>query len=217
LNRQFAALLMASATFSTGPVGPGLQQTREVVVIDFGADGICLTSLDSGVALSGPRSGTKLQVAWTCPGGNDAFVCFDPNANGRVDSIAELVGGGLGPPNGFDYLAALDGRPVGGSRASQPGSGRPDGVLDSRDAIFDRLILWTDSNRDGVSQEPELQSLSFAGFTSLDLANQVVPAAKDLEAGAPWTRRTTALRTSAGGTTRVDVFTIRLATRGDGL
>jgi len=88
----------------------GRQSERELVLIDMKGDGLCLVPPESGVSVLLQRGGSKTKVAWTCPGSDDAFLVLDQNVNGRVDSLQEIVGGGLGPPNGFDFLAFYDGR-----------------------------------------------------------------------------------------------------------
>jgi hypothetical protein len=47
-----------------------------------------------------------------------------------------------------------------------------DGIISATDANFADLMVWVDSNSDGVSQTPELHSLSSLGITQLDLKAQ---------------------------------------------
>lgn len=62
--------------------------------------------------------------------------------------------------NGFRALAVFD-------QAHQ--GGNEDGTLSAADAVFHRLLLWTDDNRDGFSQPWELAPLSGSGVQSFDL------------------------------------------------
>lgn len=113
--------------------------------------------------------GVAERVAWTAAGSDDAFLAIDENHNGRIDGGHELLGAWRsGPPNGFAALAATAAYPRGAT--VEPGFVTP------RDAIFKRLILWADADHDGVSDEDEMMSLTYAGFTKLFLGYQAVGA-----------------------------------------
>lgn len=137
------------------------------LVLDLAGDGIDLSSLDEGVSFDLSGSGS-VRTAWI-RGGDDALLAMDRNGNGRIDDGRELFGeaplSGVPMEDGFSALAALD----------QPESGgNGDGVVDARDVAFERLTLWTDTNRDGVSQPHELLSPSAAGIAALPLQSRRV-------------------------------------------
>jgi hypothetical protein len=97
---------------------------------------------------------------------DDAFLCLDRNGNGVIDDGAELFGNATLLPNlsraqnGWIALEVLDQSSSGGTE---------DGVLDSRDQVFPRLLLWRDSNHDGVSQPSELFNARDIGLVAIDL------------------------------------------------
>lgn len=138
------------------------RRTAQPTVIDLDGDGFSFTSLEDGVNVDIDGDGVKEQTAWTSQGDDDAFLCVDDNRNGLIDVPFELLGGPLGPPVGLATLAAMDGiRPGDRERVRDR---RPDGYLDKADAFFASIILWTDANHNGRSEEDELQSLTYAGI-----------------------------------------------------
>src|SRR3970282_597224 len=90
------------------------------IVIDLGKDGIQLGEAGVGVRFDVNNDGLFDHLQWVRPGGDEAFLVLDRNANGVVDNGAELFG--IGTPmffeggkasNGFVGLAQYDSLPVG--------------------------------------------------------------------------------------------------------
>jgi hypothetical protein len=67
---------------------------------------------------------------------------------------------GKTPPNGFKALAVYD-LPANG--------GNGDGVIDKKDAVFSKLLVWVDFNHNGVSDPGELLTMEQAGIQSISL------------------------------------------------
>jgi|GEM_PF-2395562 len=86
------------------------------------------------------------------PTATTPWIALDLDGDGKITSGAELFGsstvlpGGSRAENGFSALAALD--------------ANGDGVLDARDPMFSKLVLWSDRDGDHQSSPGELRPLA---------------------------------------------------------
>jgi hypothetical protein len=138
------------------------------IIIDVSGQGFDLTSAAGGVRFDISGTGKPIQIGWTAPGADNAFLCL-PDADGRCDDGKDLFGNFTPQPpsntaNGFAALAVYD-LPANG--------GNGDGIIDSRDAIFSSLRLWIDVNHDGISQPEEMHTLPSIGVESISLDYQL--------------------------------------------
>jgi hypothetical protein len=99
----------------------------------------------------------------------ERWLALDLNHNGKIDNGQELFGNATAQPGpavqrlGFKALARYDTPEYGGNR---------DGVIDSKDYIYSRLLVWVDRNHNGVSDAGELMTLQQAGVTAISLDYQ---------------------------------------------
>ncbi|HEY4645799.1 MAG TPA: hypothetical protein VIH25_05915 [Steroidobacteraceae bacterium] len=141
------------------------------IVIDLGKDGIQLGEAGVGVRFDVNNDGLFDHLQWVRPGGDEAFLVLDRNANGVVDNGGELFG--IGTPmffeggkasNGFVGLAQYDSLPLGGN---------DDGYITRDDAIWPHLQLWLDINADGISTANEMLTPDDVGVTSFETIPKV--------------------------------------------
>lgn len=136
------------------------------IILDLGHDNYRLTSVSGGVHFDLRNEGTKVQIAWTRLGVENAFLAMDRNGNGQIDNGAELFGNytplrnGVLAANGFEALRELD--------------VNADGAIDSTDAVWPTLLLWTDRNHDAFSTVDELQPISQSAVSSLGIDHSTI-------------------------------------------
>jgi len=130
------------------------------IILDINNDGYNLTDAANGVPFDLQGGGTIAKWSWTSRGSDEAFLALDRNNDGRITSGKELFGSVTEQPvteepNGFLALAVFD--------------KNNDRWIDRNDPIYQRLLLWKDSNHDGVSQQHELRPLSNSGVEGIGL------------------------------------------------
>jgi hypothetical protein len=145
-----------------------LECATSPIIVDLGKDGIDLTDMEGGVPFDLNADGKKEQLSWTAAGAEDAWLCLDRNGNGTIDDGQELFGSATpqpdppqgSEPNGFLALAVFD---------TEENGGNGNGKIDEGDAIYKNLLLWCDSNHNGVSEPEEIKQLNSYGITAIDL------------------------------------------------
>jgi hypothetical protein len=105
------------------------------------------------------NEGYAVTTPWTRPNTEVAFLAFDRNGNGRIDSGAELFGN-------FTPLATGD-TAANGYQALHEFDDDQDGVVNAADAGWRLLQLWTDRDHDGRSSSEELTPISASNVTAL--------------------------------------------------
>ena len=127
-------------------------------MVDLDGTGIQTTSLDNGVIFDYSGDGNPVQTAWAAPG--DGLLVRDLNGNGRIDNGSELFGSftrlknGEQAANGCQALAELD--------------VNKDGIVDRNEASKAGILIWRDSNSNGIADPGELLTFAQAGIMSIE-------------------------------------------------
>jgi hypothetical protein len=171
-NRSsFASVAAATGLAAlSGSLGPGAREARAGAAPRGEVTPLVL-ALGSETAVMFAEAPTRFDfygtgeaVGLTWPAAGFAFLALDVNGNGRIDDGRELFGDGTAlladaehtAENGFVALAQHD--------------DNGDGVIDHRDAVWPKLVLWIDAGGDGLSSPAELTRVADHGVTALPLA-----------------------------------------------
>jgi Ca2+-binding RTX toxin-like protein len=154
--REKCSASLSGATFMK-EVRTNFCQFRRVgspLVLDLDNDStIELTKLDDHTEsfFDIDEDGFAEQIAWVSP--DDGLLVQDQNGNGRIDDAGDLFGSIF--EDGFAQLARLD--------------VNDDGVVDHADPDFSNLLIWRDSNGDGISDPKELHQLSAFSISAIHI------------------------------------------------
>ena len=133
------------------------------IVLDFisKSDKVRTLQHAEGVKFDLDANGNAERTGWV-DGLDGAFLALDLNKNGKIDDGSELFGqstileNGKKAKHGYEALAHYD--------------ANKDGKIDSKDPVFNDLVVWFDKNVDGVSQKHELYSLTEKDVTALSVS-----------------------------------------------
>jgi hypothetical protein len=130
------------------------------IIIDVDGSGFHLDSADQGVLFDFFGDGSPLQMSWTAVGSTNGFLVRDLSGTGKITSGKEMFGNltqqpASKNPNGFAALAQYD--------------DNGDGWIDPQDVIWGKLLLWQDTNHNGITDEGELHSLDEMGIKRISV------------------------------------------------
>jgi hypothetical protein len=146
---------------------PPVYSRKTPLLIDTDGSGYHLTSAKNGILWDFYGDGRPIQISWTEKGSTNGWLAIDVDGNGKIDSARELFGDmspHVPPPrgcneadchNGFNSLIYYD--------------SNDDGIIDNKDTEWPKLLVWIDSNHDGISQPEELHHLDELGIHSISV------------------------------------------------
>ncbi|MEY3900973.1 MAG: hypothetical protein RL189_279, partial [Pseudomonadota bacterium] len=139
------------------------------IVLDFTNVGRPMFSSleESKVRFDLDGDGVKERTGWI--GGFDGvgLLAMDLDGNGSIDGGRELFGEGT-------RLAHNGKKARDGYAALAQYDSNSDGMIDSKDAAFSKLLVWFDKDKDGQSSAGELVSLASTGVTKVALKHKAL-------------------------------------------
>ncbi len=132
------------------------------LILDLNGNGVSTASIEQGVQFDIFGIDRAVNTGWVT--GGDGLLVMDRNHDGSINGGRELFGegttmaNGQKAENGYMALAEMD--------------TNGDGSISSADADFADLLVWVDTDSDGISQTSELHTLSSLNITQLDLNAQ---------------------------------------------
>ena len=136
------------------------QPPRDPLIMDANRDGkIDTINLDKGVFFDLDANGFAENTAWAGP--NEGFLALDLDGSGKIENGRELFGdetyktGGVKATSGFDALAQYD--------------ENNDEKIDKEDSVFEKLLIWTDKNSNGITDDGELTNMMDADIKSISV------------------------------------------------
>lgn len=151
---QSESITRIQVTVRLGADGP--VQRGDPLIIDLQGDGIELTG--RGTAFDLNADGAVDLSAFVK--GDDALLFVDQSGDGQLTDGRELFGDQEGDADGYAELDRFD--------------DNRDGLIDAKDAVFEKLRLVYDKNQDGMTQLNEVALLREAGIASISLSRQAV-------------------------------------------
>jgi hypothetical protein len=149
--------------------GRGFKDYQSPLILDLGGDGLDLVDVWNDkvqVRFDLMDEGKVTRTGWVAA--KDGFLALDLNGNGKIDNGLELFGeytaGGREVPRGqksWDH----------GFQALGQHDRNGDFVIDARDEVFGKLLVWRDKNQNGVSEKNEIAPLAKYDIVSLNLAH----------------------------------------------
>jgi len=175
-------------------------ETYSPLVIDLKNDGVRLSAPNAGTFFDLQGDGMKFQYSWPTNTADVGFLTLDINNNGKVDSVREMFGNStVGPDkkaseNGFEALKKYD--------------SNSDGVIDANDPVYVKLAMWTDKNRNGLTEAGERRLIRDVGITKIDLGYKEVEDRIDFY-GNFARQKSTGTLTSGGSISLYDIWVVQ--------
>jgi len=128
------------------------------IVLDLDKNGIVLQAADTSQAFYDIKDdGWRYKMGWTT--GGDGFLAYDKNGDGVIAGKAELSFKQYvnGAQTDLEGLAGFD--------------SNHDGKISALDDLWGKLVVWRDTNGNGISDQGELVGLEDAGVREISLSS----------------------------------------------
>jgi len=158
IKTQWGSSLPYSSDQVTAMLEADIQYSRITpLVLDLDKNGISTVSVRQGIRFDHDGDGLSDETGWVSSG--DGLLVRDLNGDGSISSGRELFGAftdvseGSRARDGYEALRDLD--------------RNRDGFIDINDEGFSSLLVWRDSNQDGLTDDNELHSLEEFGIVRI--------------------------------------------------
>jgi hypothetical protein len=129
---------------------------------------------DSSARFDLQATGQVTRHGWIA-GDEAGFLALDLDGSRTIKDGAQLFGdatplaNGAKAKNGYHALAQHD--------------QNKDGVIDAKDSVYSKLVVWFDHDADGVSEPGEVKSLAETGVTRIAVDYKLVDENRQIQAG----------------------------------
>lgn len=125
------------------------------IALDLDGDGLNLSTVDDSEVIVKTAAGGLSKVGWVGP--TDGFLAVDRDGDGKINKLSEIsfTQDKEGATSDLEGLKTWD--------------TNGDGLLNSSDTNFNKILLWVDANQNGRSTTRELRTLTQAGIAAIDL------------------------------------------------
>ncbi|MCZ6106245.1 hypothetical protein O6B34_09305, partial [Campylobacter ureolyticus] len=134
------------------------------IIIDMNKNSITSSAIDSLTHFDHNNDSLREKTAWIDSG--DSFLALDKNNNGLIDNGTELFGNHTITDTSYPYIPS---NRTNGFEALKLYDDNGDGIINMQDKVFDKLLLWNDINKDGLSQSDELSYLKDSNIAAISL------------------------------------------------
>ena len=125
------------------------------IVFDLSGTGLQLTPVANSDIVTETTNGIVTRMGWIGP--DNGILAYDRSGDGQINNSADIsfIQDTPGATSDLGGLTSWD--------------TNHDGVLNSQDANWGKLLIWVDKNQDGVAEAGEAETLAQAGISSISL------------------------------------------------
>ena len=156
LNATALNSLSAMTTFNTY-VDP--------LLLDLSGNGVHMTDIRDGVLFDMDHSGTLKRSGWA---DRQTGMLVIDDGSGQIKDVSQMFSEYYGGMAGTDGRAG-EKKFSDGFAALASVDGNKDGVIDARDAIWNKLRVWVDGTHDAQADAGELKTLEELGITQINV------------------------------------------------
>lgn len=163
------AIMNSMFTAATGEK-VAMIDARSPLVLNMGNKGFDLTSVwddKNPVTFDLMNNGKEERIGWI--GSKSGLLAIDLNGNKKIDNGSELFGEYSSRVNESQKKGLADANFIDGFSALAQYDSNFDGVIDAKDPIFKKLVVWNGKNRDAANQASDMKTLDELKIKAIQL------------------------------------------------